>query len=152
MIYQEQFNRKSIAALHTLIEELNWDKDCLDCLIACMKLLSDFKYNRVYRRANAGYLLIHKTRWNQIKYSIIQVRRMKPDEQILQFIKLFNPYCRNLDDVMETVFGVPAQAEDDALMVNTSVQFLPEYAGKYPTKGEIKNRLQGIINGYRTLA
>lgn len=151
MIYSECFSNKAKKALSILVSDLKWTEECLNYLIACMKLLSDFHHNVIIRRQCVGYLMMNLNRWKSIRVSLQQAQRMADFEQITIYRKLLKKNCQNLDDVVDTVFNLPEKSEDTMLMVNTSLQYIDTYKGKYITKGEVKDKLIGIINEYRRL-
>lgn len=152
MIYTSKFNKKTVRAINNLVIKLKWSSECADYLIACIKLLSDFNSKLLLRRQCVGYLLINLDRWKSAKISMVQVQRMTPDEQIESLASILDTDCKTLDDVIDTVFNLPRKSTDEQSMLNTSLQYVPEYKGKWITKGMVKITLKEILINGREMA
>ena len=97
-------------------------------------------------------MLINLDRWKSAKISMVQVQRMTPDEQIESLANILDTDCKTLDDVIDTVFNLPRKSTDEQSMLNTSLQYVPEYKGKWITKGMVKITLKEILINGREMA
>lgn len=163
MIYQDRFTQAETDAINTLIHELHWASDTADYLVAYMKLLSDINPHLykivIHRKPVVGYLALPFERINKVLADKKTYRgytfaphflRIKPEEQILWFKKVFHKYCSTLEDVTDSVLGLPFRCPPETKVYNSQIHTLPQYVSNLEiSKKDVMNDIKGIINGTR---
>ena len=162
MIYQERFTESEIQAVNTLIKECNWAAGTEDYLVAYMKLLSDINpkfIKRRYKNRNpvAGYFALplerlHKAAFQKLTYqgytTAARLINLKPEEQILWHKKVFYKNCSTLEDVTDSILGLPFKSPLETKVYNTQLAYLPQYMPYLEiSKKDVIADIRGIING-----